>query len=100
MLDEGVESLLARHRRVELVLPPDFGKPPRLPATWIAPQSAGRILRFTDTAHNPALFPAQIAEFFHACPPSAIYPLTLRELFITRVRTGRGDVRGKSGISR
>ena len=36
VLDEDAEPLLARHRRVEILLPPDFGALPQFPATWIA----------------------------------------------------------------
>ena len=50
LLDENTDALLARHRRVEILLPPDFGALPHFPASWIAAQSAGRVLRFTDTA--------------------------------------------------
>ena len=91
LLDENTDSLLARHRRVEILLPPDFGALPHFPATWIAAQSAGRVLRFTDTAHDPAVFPQNIARLFPGCPPPDVHPLTLRELFVTLVRSGRAD---------
>lgn len=91
LLDENTDALLARHRRVEILLPPDFGALPHFPATWIAAQSAGRVLRFTDTDHDPAIFPQSIARLFPDCPPPDVHPLTLRELFVTLVRAGRAD---------
>jgi ABC-2 type transport system ATP-binding protein len=91
LLDENTDALLARHRRVEILLPADFGALPHFPATWIAAQSAGRVLRFTDTAHDPAVFPQSIARLFPGCPPPDVHPLTLRELFVTLVRAGRAD---------
>jgi ABC-2 type transport system ATP-binding protein len=91
LLDEDTEPLLARHRRVEILLPPDFGALPHFPATWIAPQSAGRVLRFTDTAYDPKSFAETTTRLFPGCPQADVHPLTLRELFVTLVRAGRAD---------
>jgi ABC-2 type transport system ATP-binding protein len=91
LLDEDTEPLLDRHRRVEILLPADFGALPQFPASWIAPQSAGRVLRFTDTTHDPDSFAETVARLFPGCPPADVHPLTLRELFVTLVRAGRAD---------
>jgi ABC-2 type transport system ATP-binding protein len=91
VLDEDTEPLLSRHRRVELLLPPDFGALPEFPASWIAPQSAGRMLRFTDTAYEPEAFTRSLLKLFPGCPPADIHPLSLRELFVTLVRAGKAD---------
>ena len=91
VLDEDSGPLLDRHRQVEILLPADFGELPKFPATWIDRQSSGRVLRFTDTAHDPAKSPEFFASHFSNCPPADIRPLTLRELFVTLVRTGRAD---------
>lgn len=91
LLDESTESLLARHRRVEVVLPENFGDLPSLPATWIAPQSSGRVLRFADTAYAPDAFQQATARIFPGCPPPDITPFTLRELFVTLIRAGKVD---------
>lgn len=91
VLDEDTEPLLDRHRRIEIVLSADFGTLPHFPSTWIAPQSAGRVLRFTDTAHDPETFAQTAARLFPGCPPADIHRLTLRELFVTLVRSGQAD---------
>lgn len=91
LLDESTEALLARHRRVEVVLPENFGDLPALPSTWIAPQSSGRVLRFADTAHDAAAFGQEAAKVFPGCPPPDVTPYTLRELFVTLVRAGKAD---------
>lgn len=91
ILDEDAEPLLARHRRVEILLPPDFGTLPKFPVGWIAPQSAGRMLRFTDTGYEPEAFARSLPKLFPGCPPPDIHPLSLRELFVTLVREGRAD---------
>ncbi|MEO5915513.1 MAG: ABC transporter ATP-binding protein [Luteolibacter sp.] len=91
VLDEDSGILLERHRRVEILLPTDFGDLPECPATWIATQSSGRVLRFTDTAHDPEVLEATLAKLFPNCPPADVHRLTLRELFVTLVRTGHAD---------
>lgn len=91
VLDEDSDALLARHRLVEILLPADFGQLPKLPSEWIAAQSSGRVLRFTETAFDPENFPSAVAKLFPGCPPADVLPLTLREIFVTLVRTGRAD---------
>lgn len=90
-LDESTESLLARHRRVEILLPDSFGELPKLPSEWLAPATAGRVLRFTDVRHDPARFAENIGRLFPGCPSPDIHPLNLRELFITRTTVGKFD---------
>lgn len=91
VLDEDTDALLARHRLVEILLPADFAQLPKLPPAWIAAQSSGRVLRFTETAFDSQNFPAAVAQLFPSCPPPDVRPLTLREIFVTLVRTGRAD---------
>lgn len=90
-VDEDTAPLLERHRQVEILLPPDFGDLPKLPAHWIAAQSSGRVLRFTDTDYDEATFPETFNRLFPNCPPPGLRSLSLRELFVTLVRAGRAD---------
>ncbi len=91
LIDESADALLARHRQVQIVLPESFGDLPSFPPTWIGAATAGRVLRFTDTRHDPAAFGETIARLFPACPSPDVHPFTLRELFITLTRSGRID---------
>lgn len=91
LLDEDTESLLERHRRVEVVLPENFGEIPAMPASWIAGESSGRVLRFADTAHDAAAFQEQAARVFPGCPPPDVQRYSLRELFVTLVKAGKAD---------
>ena len=91
LLNESTESLLARHRRVEVVLPESFGDLPALPASWIGAEASGRVLRFADTAHEPVHFNEQAARVFPGCPPPDVQRYSLRELFVTLVRAGKAD---------
>ena len=90
-LDESTDSLLATHRRVEILLPESFGELPKLPAEWLGPETAGRVLRFTDVRHDPARFAENVSRLFPGCPSPDVHPLTLRELFITRTTAGKFD---------
>jgi ABC-2 type transport system ATP-binding protein len=91
VLDEDTEPLLERHRRVEILLPADLGELPKFPHHWIAAQSTGRVLRFTDTAHDSAELARTLARLLPGCPPPDVHRLSLRELFVTLVRSGRAD---------
>lgn len=91
IIDESAEAILARHRRVEILLPPSLGALPALPSHWLAPATAGRILRFTDTRHDPADFAETLARHFPGCPAPDVHPLSLRELFVTLTQAGRID---------
>lgn len=91
LLAESTEALLARHRRVELLLPDAGADLPALPPEWIAATRAGRVLRFTDTSHDPARFAETLnARLPHSAPPE-VHPLTLRELFVTLAIQGKAD---------
>lgn len=89
MLDEPADSLLARHRRVEVLLPEGFGSVPDLPADWIGADSCGRLLRFTDTRHDPARLVETLGRLLPGSSAPDIHPVTLRELFITLTAHGR-----------
>lgn len=90
-LDEDTVPLLERHRGVEIYLPPEFGELPELPKSWIGAESSGRVLRFTDTAHETEKFAREVARLFPGCPPADVKGLTLRELFVILAREGKAD---------
>ena len=91
LLDEDREALLARHRRVEILLAEHFGALPPFPAHWIGAEVAGRLLRFTETAYDAAVFGETCARLFPGCSAPDLRPLGLRDLFVTLVRTGKAD---------
>lgn len=89
--DEDAFSLTERHRRIELLLPENFGALPDLPKEWIGASTAGRVLRFLDTRHDPEKFSSSIAQLFPGCSPPDVHALSLRELFVSLVRSGHAD---------
>ena len=88
-LDEAADSLLARHRRVELLLPEGLGSVPELPAEWIGAETAGRVLRFTDTRHEPGRLAETVRRLMPGSPEPDVPPVTLRELFVPLTAAGR-----------
>ena len=88
-LDESAESLLSRHRRIELVLPEGFGSVPELPFAWLGAETSGRLLRFTDTRHDGERFRDHFQRLFPGLPSPDIHPMTLRELFVNLNAAGR-----------
>ncbi|MGC4017309.1 MAG: ABC transporter ATP-binding protein [Luteolibacter sp.] len=89
MLDESTETLLSRHRQVEILLPADFGTLPTFPSHWIGAVSSGRVLRFTDTDYDPERFSHSAGRLFPECPAPDVRSFTLRELFVTLIAAGK-----------
>ena len=85
VLAERVDSLLARFRLIEAVMPGDVARPPAVPAEWVAATASGRTVRFIDTAHNRADASERIAAAFPGAS-IAVTPLTLRDIFVTLAR--------------
>ncbi len=87
---EPVESLLNRFRLIEIV-PDDAARVApetfRSLAGWLPRGTAGRTLRFVDTAHNPADAQARIASAF---PNASVHVsnLSLRDIFMTLAGAG------------
>jgi len=85
-LDESSESLQARFRAVEVVLPDGEKAPLQLPATWMHPEQAGRTLRFFDSAFQDA---EAIRPVFPTATQLEARPMSLREIFVALARTYR-----------
>ncbi len=89
-LDETSDSLHARFRSVEIILPDDMSVPASLPAEWMHVEQAGRVLRFIDSrfSEDQALESA-----IRATLPSAAQHetrvMTLREIFVALARAYR-----------
>jgi ABC-2 type transport system ATP-binding protein len=89
-LAEPIESLLNRFSLVEVVT--EYETAPELPvaSNWVLHGTAGRTLRFVDTAHDKPDAPQRIAAAF----PGAIVRssrMSLRDVFLALARLGAGD---------
>jgi ABC-2 type transport system ATP-binding protein len=86
-LDESSESLQARFRAVEVVLPDGERAPTHLPAaSWMHLEQAGRTLRFTDSQFTAT---ENIKEVFPTATHIDARAMSLREIFIALARAYR-----------
>jgi ABC-2 type transport system ATP-binding protein len=87
-LDETVESLLTRFRRVEVDLQEGPAQMDAIPETWLKFERAGNRVTFVDSRYNrEATEPACRARFPEAAVTAR--PMTLREIYIALARRGR-----------
>jgi len=92
VLDEASESLIARHRRVRLILPEESAALPRLPGNWVNASRSGRVLQFIDMSVKPDLGEV-VRHHFPQAEGIEISPMTLRDIFISIARATKIRVR-------
>ena len=89
-LSEGSDSLQARFRAVEVVLPENERSLPHLPATWMHAEQAGRTLRFVETQFDEAgALEASVRTVIPAAASVEARAMSLREIFIALARAYR-----------
>jgi ABC-2 type transport system ATP-binding protein len=88
-LDEDSDSLRARFRSVEIVLPAEARPPGDLPSTWLNVETAGRVVRFTDSQYTEAGLGAAVGGYFPNRQQFRVEPMNLREVFVALARTYR-----------
>lgn len=89
-LDETSDSLQARFRAVEVVLPDDGRATVNLPVDWLHAEQAGRTLRFTASRFaNEEAFAAALREAMPAAAHHEVRPMSLREIFVALARAYR-----------
>ena len=91
-LDEDIDSLLARHRRIEVLLPEGTEKMPKLPQQWLTPELTGRVLRFIDTTFDESTFKEELHRFLPGVETPEITPMNLREVFVTLIRSRKRKI--------
>ena len=86
-LEEGVESLLTRFRRVEVDLQDGPAQLETPPSTWLQLQRAGDRVTFVDSRYEREATERECRQRF---PEAAVTanPLTLREIYIVLARSG------------
>jgi ABC-2 type transport system ATP-binding protein len=89
-LDESSESLQARFRAVEIVLPDGTPAPAQLPATWLHAEQAGRTLRFVDASFKEAeALDAEVHSRLPTATSIEARAMSLREIFVALARAYR-----------
>lgn len=89
-LAESRESLQARFRAVELVLPEAVQVPTTLPGDWMHAEQAGRTLRFiTSRFQEEAALGAAVQQVFPGVQHPEARAMSLREIFVSLARAYR-----------
>jgi ABC-2 type transport system ATP-binding protein len=88
-LDESAEELQARFRTVEVVLSSDESRAQAFPETWLNVESAGRLLRFTESRFVENELSAAVTKHLPGARQFQARPMTLREIFLALACTYR-----------
>ena len=96
LFSEDLEQLQARFREVEITLPGPQQIPAAWPEDWLAPQSAGNVIRYTDSQYREDESEARIHRIFPQAADVSLSPMSLRSIFVTLARRqkaalGEGD---------
>jgi ABC-2 type transport system ATP-binding protein len=87
---EPVSSLLARFRLVEVVATSATAPRAQPRAEWMPQGSAGRTLRFVDTAHDAPDADARIAAAYPGASVQTL-PMSLRDIFVAMARRAAAE---------
>jgi ABC-2 type transport system ATP-binding protein len=89
-LDETSDSLQARFRAIEVVMPDEVKAPVNLPNDWLHAEQAGRTLRFTASRFaNEDSLAAMLREAIPTATHHEVRPMSLREIFVALARAYR-----------
>ncbi len=89
-LDETSDSLQARFRAIEVVLPDEVKAPVNLPNDWLHAEQAGRTLRFTASRFaNEESLAATLRGAIPTATHHEVRPMSLREIFVALARAYR-----------
>lgn len=88
-LSEPVDSLQARFRRIEAMIPANTGARDKLPSSWLLPEQAGHRLSFVDSGYQEGATENQLRMLLPGCEQIESLPMSLRDIFLTLARTYR-----------
>jgi ABC-2 type transport system ATP-binding protein len=88
-LDEDSDSLRARFRSVKIALGTEAMPPGETPGSWLNLETAGRVVKFTDSQFDEAGLTAAVARCFPSRQHLLVEPMNLREVFVALARTYR-----------
>jgi ABC-2 type transport system ATP-binding protein len=82
LFSEEMATLSDRFREVEITLNQPEPLPANIPATWLQPQSAGTVIRFTHTGAANGAAATELAHIFPNARDITLTPMTLRSIFL------------------
>jgi ABC-2 type transport system ATP-binding protein len=86
---EELESLTARFREIVVTLAEPVALPSPWPATWLQPEAAGTVLRFTDTQFDAERTPAELRHLVTGVRDIAANGMPLRAIFVALAKAHR-----------
>ncbi|MEI6210031.1 MAG: ABC transporter ATP-binding protein [bacterium] len=88
-LEESVNDLQARFRRMELVVQERMRLPTVLPSHWLVPEQAAHAVHYVDSQYEEQKSEAVAREVIPTCTQCSATPMSLREIFLALARTYR-----------
>ena len=85
-VSERLDSLLARFREVEAILPEGVEAPARKPDSWLRVQREGGVLRFIESAYRPETAETAWAAALPQARSIEATPMGLRQIFVALAR--------------
>ncbi len=82
LFSEEMTTLADRFREVEITLHQPEPLPANIPATWLQPQTAGTVIRFTHTKAADGAAATELAQIFPNARDITLTPMTLRSIFL------------------
>jgi ABC-2 type transport system ATP-binding protein len=88
---EEMGALSERFREIEVTLEAPSGLPPGLPATWLNPEQAGVLVRFTDTRYEPARSREEVTRQFAGVREIHSREMSFRAIFLALAKSRRAQ---------
>lgn len=86
---EEMAALAGRFREVEVTLEAEAAVPAPWPEGWMAPERAGLVVRFVETAYAGAGTEARVRSVFAGARAVEVRPMALRAIFVALAKQGR-----------
>jgi ABC-2 type transport system ATP-binding protein len=96
LFSEEMATLSDRFREVEITLNRPEPLPANIPATWLQPQSAGTVIRFTHTGAANGAAATELAQIFPNARDITLTPMTLRSIFLAIAKSTSTQKRGEA----
>jgi ABC-2 type transport system ATP-binding protein len=90
LFSEEMSTLSNRFRDVTVTLSTPAPLPAHLPSTWLEPQTADCVLHFVDSDFKQGISERALADRFPSARDFAFEPMTLRQIFLSIAKSGRG----------
>ena len=88
---EEMAALFARFREVEVTLDAPAALPTAIPATWLNPEQAGVVVRFTDTNYQGGRSHDEVARRFACVREISAREMSFRAIFLALARSRKAQ---------